>query len=268
MQLMVADLTGRPFPAVLTGRVLEPFGMALSTYEQPLPEARHAEAATGYRGDGSEVEYKWHVYPEMAAAGLWTTPSDLARFALGILDAYHGRAEGVLSQETARAMLTPGMNNHGLGPAIGAGGTMFGHGGSNAGYRCQFYAFMESGDGVAVMTNSDNGGMLNQEIIQTLADLYDWPALKAEAREVAEVDPGIIEELAGRYEVPGEVIVTLEVVDGELWADVPGEGRQELLPESDTVFFSRVDGTELTFVRENGRVVAFTVGGTRAERMR
>ncbi len=118
------------------------------------------------------------------------------------------------------------------------------------------------------MTNSDNGGVLNQEILQTLAAMYDWPALKPETRVVAEVDPGLFEELAGEYEIPGEVVVTLEVVDGELWADVPGQGLQELLPESNFLFFSRADGTEVIFIRENGRVVAISVEGMRAERRR
>ena len=267
MQLLVADVTGGSFPEVLSERVLAPFGMTVSTYEQPLPEARHTEAATAYRGDGSAVEYKWHVYPEMAAAGMWTTPSDLARFALGILDAYHGRSDAVLSQEMARAMLTPGMNNHGLGPSIRADGTMFGHGGSNEGFRCQLYAFIESGDGVAVMTNSDNGGILNREVIQTLAELYDWPALKAEPRAVARVDAALLEELVGRYEVPGEFVVVLEIVDGQLWVEVPSMRRQQLMPESDSVFFGRYDGTIVRFVRESGRVTAFTVGSTRAERL-
>ncbi len=267
MQLLLEDLTGSAFEDLLSDRVLTPFGMSLSTYQQPLPEVRHAEAATAYRGGGTEVELKWHVYPEKAAAGLWTTPEDLARFALGILDAYHGRSDVVLRQEIANAMLTPGMNNHGLGPSIITDGSGFGHGGANEGYRCQLYAFIDSGDGVAVMTNSDNGGILNQEIIGTLAEVYDWPALKPLLRTVVEVAPELLEELAGRYDVPGEFVVMLEIVDDKLWVDVPTMGRQELLPESDSVFFGREDGTVLKFVRDDGRVVAFTVGSTRAERL-
>jgi CubicO group peptidase (beta-lactamase class C family) len=266
MQLLVTDLTRQPFPEVLYDWVLRPFGMILSTYEQPLSEGRHSEAATAYRVGGAEVEHKWHVYPEMAAAGLWTTPSDLIRFALGILDAYHGRSNGVLSQKIARAMLTPGIRNHGLGPAILADGAVFGHGGTNEGYRCQLYAYIDTGDGVAVMTNSDNGDVLNQEIINTLAELYDWPALKAEARAVAKVEPGLLEELVGRYDITDDIVVVLEVVDGRLWADVTGRSRQQLLPESESAFFGRADGTEVFFVRENGRVVALVVEGARAER--
>lgn len=268
MQLLVGELTGQPFPRLMAERVLEPFGMTLSTYEQPLPGARHAEAATAYRSDGSEVELKWHVYPEMAAAGLWTTPGDLARFAIGILDAYHGRSDVVLEQETAREMLTAAIGSYGLGPSIGAGGKMFGHGGSNEGYRCRFHVFIESGDGVAVMTNSDNGGALIGDIVQTLAELYDWPALKPEVREVVELESGVLSEFAGRYESSRGMVVAVELVDGRLWLEVSGEERRMLLPESDSLFFTRDDGTELTFMREAGRVVGFGALGTRFDRVR
>jgi len=268
MQLLVSDLTGQRFPDVLLERVLDPFQMALSTYEQPLPESRHSDAATAYRDGGAEVEFKWHVYPEMAAAGLWTTPTDLAKFALGVLDAYHGRSEEVITQSTAREMLTAGIGGHGLGPSIGSDGLYFGHGGANEGFRCQLYAFIESEDGVAVMTNSDNGGYLNREIVSTLAEIYDWPALKARARNVVDVAPELLGELEGRYSYEGEVVLQVEVVNGEIWLDVRGEDRHELLAESDSVFFTRDTGLEVRFLRTDGRTVALRAIGTRFERVR
>jgi CubicO group peptidase (beta-lactamase class C family) len=117
MQQLLADVAGKPFPQIMRETVLEPFGMSASTYEQPLPESRWADAATGYRSNGNPVEEKWHVYPEMAAAGLWTTPSDLARYAIQLQQAYAGRSSSVLSTQTARQMLTPDTNSWGLGPA-------------------------------------------------------------------------------------------------------------------------------------------------------
>src|SRR5215469_16449796 len=79
-QLMI-DVTGKPFPALMRQTVLDKIGMSDSSYEQPLPPARAAMTAGGGYGDGKAVPGKWHVYPEMAAAGLWTTPTDLAKFA-------------------------------------------------------------------------------------------------------------------------------------------------------------------------------------------
>ena len=267
MQLVVADVTGRPFPEVMRERVLEPAGMTESTYEQPLPESRHMQAATAYDSDGEPVEGTWHTYPEMAAAGLWTTPSDLARWAMAIQRSYAG-GDGVLSQDMAREMLEPGMNDWGLGPAIHSSGEYFQHGGSNEGFRCAFVAFLDGGGGVAIMTNSDNGGDILGEILATLAVEYGWSVLQPEERVVAEIDPAIYEEVAGEYMMETNS-VTITVEDGRLWVEVSWEpGRNELLPESETEFFSRGDGTELTFIREGGRVVAFDVYGNRANKVR
>jgi len=273
MQHLLTDVAGKPFPEIMRETVLEPFGMSESTYEQPLPEARWEQAATGYRSkvdprsDGEEVEGKWHIYPEMAAAGLWTTPSDLARFAIAIQEAYNGESEAVLSAEMARRMLTPDMEGHGLGPAIQGGGARFGHGGSNEGFRCTFTAFIEDGSGAVIMTNSDTGGALTGEILLNIALEYGWPGFEQDERTVAELEPAVYEELAGRYNIPGAGIVTIEYVDGRLWAEADFVPRAELLPESETVFFARDDGQRLTFVKEDGRVVAFVVQGTRAAKI-
>jgi CubicO group peptidase (beta-lactamase class C family) len=267
MQRLLTDVAGVPFPEIMRETVLEPFGMSESTYEQPLPEARWEQAATGYRSEGDEVEGKWHIYPEMAAAGLWTTPSDLARFAIAIQEAYNGESEKVLSTEMARRMLTPDMEGHGLGPAIQGGGARFGHGGSNEGFRCTFTAFIEGGNGAVVMTNSDAGGALAGEILLNIALEYGWPGFEQDERTIAELEPAVYEELAGRYEIEGYGVVTIELVDRRLWAEAEFLPRVELLPTSETVFFARDDGQRLTFVKEDGRVVAFVVQGTRAEKI-
>jgi CubicO group peptidase (beta-lactamase class C family) len=273
MQQLLTDVAGRPFPEIMRETVLEPFGMSESTYEQPLPEARWEQAATGYRSkvdprsNGEEVEGKWHVYPEMAAAGLWTTPSDLARFAIAIQEAYAGESETVLSREMARQMLTPDMDSQGLGPAVQGGGARFGHGGSNEGFRCGFTAFIEGGNGAVIMTNSDNGSALMQEILSNIGLEYGWPGFEQDERVVVDLGPAVYEELAGRYDFPGAGVVTLEYVDGRLWAEAQFLPRVELLPESETVFFTRDDGERVTFVKEDGRVVAFVVQGTRAEKI-
>jgi CubicO group peptidase (beta-lactamase class C family) len=267
MQHLLTDVAGKAFPAIMRETVLEPFGMSESTYEQPLPEARWEQAATGYRSDGDEVEGMWHVYPEMAAAGLWTTPSDLARFAIAIQEAYAGESETVLSTEMARQMLTPDMNDHGLGPGISGGGARFGHGGSNEGFRCTFTAFIEGGSGAVLMTNSDNGSALAQEILLNIGLEYGWPGFEQDVRTVAQLEPAVYEELAGRYDVPGAGVVTLEYVDGRLWAEADFVQRVELLPVSETLFFSRRDDTQVAFIKEDGRVVAFVVQGTRAEKV-
>ena len=115
MQQMMIDVTGKPFPVLMKEAVLAPLQMTASTYEQPLPADRARLAATGYYPNGKEVKGKWHIYPEMAAAGLWTTPSDLARFAIGIQKALAARSNPVLSSSMTRRMLTVQKGNDGLG---------------------------------------------------------------------------------------------------------------------------------------------------------
>jgi CubicO group peptidase (beta-lactamase class C family) len=101
-QQLVIDVTGRPFPQFMHDTVLSKIGMTDSYYEQPLPPARAAHTATGARANGKAVEGKWHIYPEMAAAGLWTTPTDLAKFAIEIALSKQGKANHVLSQKSHR----------------------------------------------------------------------------------------------------------------------------------------------------------------------
>jgi hypothetical protein len=164
-------------------------------------------------------------------------------------------------------MLTADENDWGLGPGIADDGKRFGHGGANEGFRCQLQAFIEGGKGAAIMTNSDRGGELASEVLFTIAMEYGWPGFEPTVKTVAELDEAAYEAVAGRYEVPGFGVIPVEYVDGRLWADVPGEGRLELLPESETQFFTRDGGSRVRFVREGGGIVAFEAGGMRGEKI-
>jgi CubicO group peptidase (beta-lactamase class C family) len=189
-QQLVQDVTGEPFPKLMHDTVLKPIGMTRSTYEQPLPKGRLAEVATPYRPDGQPVPGGPHVYPEMAPAGLWTTPSDLARYAIEVQRSLSGLSNHVLSAAMVRQMLTPGLNHQGLGPAVGgsAAHPYFTHGGSNEGYKCNLMAYND-GDGVVIMTNGDNGGQLASEILRSVAYEYGWPDFQPVEHAVTHVDP-------------------------------------------------------------------------------
>ena len=267
-QVLLSDVTGLPFATLMQQRVLRPMGMTLSTYQQPLPESLLAQAATGYRGSGEPVEGDWHVYPEQAAAGLWTTPTDLARWGLSVLAAYHGATDGVLSPATAGDMLTAGMGSYGLGPGVYPEARAFGHGGANEGFRCQLTVFLD-GRGAVVMTNADGGANLAREILLTLTAAYGWPPMfRPVERSVAKVPKAALAQIAGSFRFPEDsrdVVVSLE--QGRLFLAFAPLGRVELLPESDTTLFIRDDGTRFTVVRDNGQVVALAVGGQRARRV-
>jgi CubicO group peptidase (beta-lactamase class C family) len=161
-QQLVIDVTGKPFPQFMQETVLSKVGMTDSSYEQPLPAARAALTATGTRSDGMPIAGRWHLYPEMAAAGLWTTPTDLAKFAIEIALSKQGKANHVLSQKMTQEMLRPQIEAEGGGAHVGLAFFLpdkspgeFGHNGSDEGFQADLTMNAESGRGIAIMGNSD-----------------------------------------------------------------------------------------------------------------
>jgi CubicO group peptidase (beta-lactamase class C family) len=174
-QQLMMDVTGKQFPQLLRETVLDKIGMADSTYEQPLPPARAAMTANGTYSDGKPVHGKWHIYPEMAAAGLWTTPTDLAKFAIEIAQSRRGKSNRVLSQKMTEEMLTEVKDGAGLGFFVEKENPgQFGHNGSDEGFQALLTMNSESGKGVAIMADSDNGVNLANLVLRTVAKEYAW----------------------------------------------------------------------------------------------
>jgi hypothetical protein len=147
-------------------------------------------------------------------------------------------------------MVTVQKGSSGLGLRLAGSGpwATFGHGGSNAGFKCQMTAFVEGGRGAVVMTSGDGGGRLGGEILRAVAVEYEWPSFRPRQKSVVTIDPAALAPLAGRYELrPGRVLtVTLE--GGTLFV-IDGQERIELFPESATRFFDLVEERELEFVK-------------------
>jgi CubicO group peptidase (beta-lactamase class C family) len=250
MQLLMADVTGKPFPALARELVLDKIGMKNSTYEQPLPAEYALRATSGHRGNGEMIKGKWHTYPEMAAAGLWTTPTDLAKFAIELQQAKAGKSSKVLSQAMVNQMLTKQSGDYGLGIGIGGEGrnSTFSHGGSNEGFRCMMFAYAETGQGAVVMTNGDQGSPLANEILRSIAREYGWPDYKPAERAVAKVNPEIFKSYAGEYEVNGKVTITTE--NGKLYIQPPGQQKSELFASSETEYFLVTDNVRIVFIKD------------------
>ena len=174
-QQLMMDVSGKQFPALMKETVLDRIGMTDSSYEQPLPPARAALTAGGAREDGKPVHGKWHVYPEMAAAGLWTTPTDLAKFAIEIALAKQGKSNKVLKQKTVEEMLTPQSKNFGIGFGLSKDRPgEFGHNGADEGFQALLVMNSDTGQGAALMANSDNGNPVASEMMRSIAKEYGW----------------------------------------------------------------------------------------------
>jgi CubicO group peptidase (beta-lactamase class C family) len=265
MQQLLIDHLGKPYPQILRDTVLKPLGMTRSTYEQPLPSEFQANAARAHNGEGRKIEGDWHTYPEMAAAGLWTTPSDLARFGTEVWKASRGESNRVINAWIAKEMLTRQKGDYGLGVGFSKEGNVewFGHGGSNAGFRCNWVMFADTGNGAVIMTNGDRGSALAGEVLRSIALAENWPAMQPTRKTVAKVEPAVLAEYAGTYRLRGADI-PFRVSDGRLVATLPGGRRAEFYPESATKFFSP-DAPEAVFHRVEGGI-EIEIGGERVKK--
>jgi CubicO group peptidase (beta-lactamase class C family) len=262
-QLALADVTGQPTPVMMRELVLGPLGMTLSTYEQPLPTVRLAEVAMPYDRDGKPIGNP-QAHPEMAAAGLWSTPSDLARYAIGVQRAYAGEEDALIRARTARDMLVPVIGNHGIGPAIGGRPERkyFMHSGSNRGYRCLLFAYAD-GRGVVLMTNSDNGDALQGEVVRTLAHVYGWPDFAPPERVPAKVEPALLDRLVGAYLLNDGTTFVVRRNGDKLVGGFPLQPVNELYASSETEFFGKTADYAATFTVAAGKVsgAKFRSGG-------
>jgi CubicO group peptidase (beta-lactamase class C family) len=179
VQVVLQDAYGKPFAEIMQELVLGPVGMANSTYEQPLPATADQSAARAHDKDGKVMDAKWHVYPEQAAAGLWTTPTDLAKLGIEVQKALRGESK-LLSRRTALEMVAPtGTGPFAIGFAIEKRGEgwYFVHDGSNWGFRSDLAMHRLKGYGIVVMTNSDSGGQIISAIEARVAAAANWDSL-------------------------------------------------------------------------------------------
>lgn len=264
-QLAASDATGEAFPALMRRLVLGPAGMTRSTFENPPPDSLLDRMATGHEESDTPTEGRFHVYPEMAAAGLWTTAPDLARWAIDVSRAWRGEG-GVLSRETAREMLEPQVElpggglpegeAWGLGPELGGTGDSlrFGHGGRDEGFVASAHVWPELGRGMVVLTNGTSNALLG-ELWRGFAEVYGLELAPRIEKRLATPDSVTLEGLAGRYRLAvGEssVPVTISREGDAIFVSIPGWVSGRLLPEARDAFFERGSAVDWRFVRPEG----------------
>ncbi len=262
MQQLMLDVGGKPFPKQLDEMVLQPIGMTRSAFVQPLTGPLAANASSAH-DNGKVVASKFHIYPELAAAGLWTTPTDLARFAIEIQRAAAGKSSRVLTQKTAQQMLTLQSGDWGLGIRLEGKALQqrFLHSGSNQGFNCLMLAFKDTGAGVVIMTNANAGRSIIQEIVRAVANEYGWKAYAAPRRTVIDLPAESLQRYIGYYQLSADSNVRVRIDGGKLIAHGTS-GWSPLLAASPSKFFSEEDGVQINFVKtKTGAMGSLTVVG-------
>lgn len=261
-QKLMEDATGEPFARFARETVFAPLGMDRSFYEQVLPYGRLDDAAWPYDDHGAPVPQGVRVYPEMTAAGLWSTATDLARFLIGIQNALAGKGDAVLDARMAAAMVKHGgVGNFGLGLHLSQSTDhpYFDAGGANFGFRAYMLAY-DSGDGIAFMSNGDNGQDLELEILRTVAHEYGWPDFQPPTIKRASVGAKTMDEVSGYYERTADTVLHVFRDGDRLFAQSTGNPKFELLPASGSVWYRIETAAKLTFVRDgSGRVTRIEI---------
>lgn len=271
MQLAMTDTSGEAFSALMQRLVLTPMGMSNSAYEQPLTSSKQGLAAVGHDEKGKVIAGRWHTYPELAAAGLWTTPTDLGKWAIELGEARAGKSSKVLSPAMVKEMLTEQIAPSGLGPMVhGKDEAMyFEHGGSNEGYRCFVVYFPALGRGAAIMTNGDGGAFVYRPLLTALATAYNWPDFKPREIEAVKLDSKAAQQFVGEYPFPASSpkdkppSVFVSMKKGTLMITVPNfVPTTRAVMQANGSLITPENGFEWAFTKDDaGRVIGIEFNG-------
>jgi len=256
LEMFLTDRTGQPFETLARERVLEPAGMKLSTFEVPLPDALRPSAASGHLREGRPVSGLWKSYPEKAAKGLWTNPSEFAGFLLDLIRSAENETGKVLPGAAARALLGRQLESFGAGFLVDGKNDdiQFLVRGKTHGFCCMFVLFPVRGQGAVIMTNSDNGFTLIDEILCALSAAYEWPAYKPVEKQVLRLDPETYKSFTGRYEVGPNYFLDVRWEDYYLVIQPTGQAATRFYAEGQTLFYSTDPYIRIQFMRDKGPV--------------
>ncbi|WP_165420385.1 serine hydrolase, partial [Edaphobacter modestus] len=239
LSLLIEDVSGESFAEYMKRTVLDPSGMKHSTFDAPLPLEWRARTATAYGADGKQsVPPSKFVEPNLAAGGLWSTPTDLAKLLLEVQREYDGKSHKVLHQQTIRMMVSPDKSiasarRYGLGFEVGGSpeNPYIRHEGS-AFFQDDMVEYLH-GNGIVVMTSGGGGGELAEQVIRSAGTVYGFPDFKSIEHSVVEVPASDLPAYTGTY-----AYIKVAMEGDHLTAEIPsGSPTARLYPESPTRFF-------------------------------
>ena len=267
-QQVVMDITGKPYAEYMEQAVLKPLGMSNSSFQQPPAYSNPAMLATGYNVIGNPIPGKYRIFPEQAAAGLWTNPTYLAKFVVGIQLAYDGKSTKLLTQKSARLMLTPYRDKMGtgLGSFINVSDSTkyFSHPGATAGFQSIYYGSLQGGNGVVVMLNSGSQQLV-AEVVNSVAKVYGFKDLyHTNIKKLVTVSADTLKIYTGQFLLAPNRILSVLTEDGRFYVRMQGETKRELFAEAPNKFFLRELPYELEFIKDASgavKLVLYADGG-------
>ncbi len=269
LEKLIEDINGQLFAEFMDKAVLTPLKMEHSSFADSLPEHLFMDALFGHNREGFPFTGKGHFYPVIAANGLWTTPSDLAIFAIELMSAALGRSQNIFDPELARNMLSVHVGNQGLGFFIGDEGDNlhFFIRGKNEGFSSYLVGYPVKGQGVVIMANSENGEYLIDEILRAVAEAYGWPHFLPEIKKYFRLDSSIYQLYEGLYEVNPTYQLNVSYEDYYLIIQPTGQKATQFFVENATTFFSTDPYIRIRFVLDAGGTVTGLVLGQRDFRL-
>ena len=264
LQQTIEDITGFPFEQYMDEAILKVLGMKNSTFQNKNGNHQYIEFSRGYDNKGEQIKGGWKVYPEKAAAGLWSTSIDLAKFCLEVQKAYTNNPSTILSNHSATSMLTPVSHNYGLGlEVIERNDTLcYSHDGITDGFQSRIITLADKGDGMAIMTNSNRGLRLIREIQTAISNFYNWNISETKIVETRNLTNEELLKLVGKYKyfesIPGTGDYYMDMVlnDGQLTLTNTSEQESfrqtyTLTPLKDNKFIDLSSGLEISFINQS-----------------
>ncbi|MFC1541031.1 serine hydrolase domain-containing protein [Candidatus Latescibacterota bacterium] len=274
-QLVLEDLFNKPFYSIMDSLLIKPLNLSSSTFQQPIPQSKLNLVATGHPQKYQAIKGGHHIYPEMAAAGLWTTSSELAQIIVEVQKAISGQSE-YISTESIEEMLTPQKiaSWMGMGFMIAGEGEniSFSHSGSNEGFNSVIMAYKDFKKGAVVLFNSNQGRLIGDEILKSIAKEYDWAIDWPDEKDAIDCDEEILNNYVGEYKTDNDLIFLVGTKGKNLTLTLSSQNPINLIPESETKFYSNIINLTIEFStnkdNNNGITIVQAEGPITAKRIK
>jgi CubicO group peptidase (beta-lactamase class C family) len=231
-QQIMMDVTGTPFDEIIRKEILEPLGMKHSYYNHPPSADQLKFVAAGHDENGDVIAGKFRIHTDLAASGLWTSPSDYALFIIALQNSIKGNPNSSLTSASAKTMITAENGPMGIGVFASPRKNVnyIVHPGNNWGFYSIYFAHPQKGYGVVVFTNHDNGSALVNEIVRAVAHEYNWQNFLPLFLNRTYPSIEDLESCVGRYKISADDVLSIRRNAHRLVAATTFSDEFELIP--------------------------------------